>query len=318
MSGLGQIQKIDLREAWPNEASSFTPWLEAHIAELGGVLGLDLEVEAREAPVGPYSLDLLARDTGTGRPVIIENQLEPTDHDHLGKLLTYAGGYDANVIVWVAQEFKEEHRQALDWLNQRTSDETEFFAVRVEVWRIDDSRSAPHFTLVAAPNEWRRGRRRDELTKGPSERMLRYQAFFQPLIDDLHERGFTYARRAPRQSWYNIAAGRPAGVVYRAAFGHGQLARVEVYINSTARAWNKSLFDLVKKRRESIEGELGTELEWSRLDEGLASRIALVRAGSIDDDDGTLDEIRAWMIEWLLTFKRVFGPVLDEVATEVE
>lgn len=241
MTGLGQIQKIDVREAWPNEAASFTPWLEEHIGELGEVLGLDLEVESREAPVGAFSLDLLARDSGTGRPVIIENQLEPTDHDHLGKLLTYAGGHDANVIVWVAREFREEHRQALDWLNQRTSDETEFFGVRVEVWKIDDSRPAPHFTLVAAPNEWRRRRRQDELAKGPSERMLRYQAFFQPLIDDLHERGFTYARRAPRQSWYNVAAGRPAGVVYGAAFGHGREVRVEVYINSTGQEWNKLL-----------------------------------------------------------------------------
>ena len=147
--------------------------------------------------------------------------------------------------------------------------------------------------------------------------MLRYQAFFQPLIDDLHERGFTYARRAPQQSWYNVAAGRPAGVVYGAAFGHGQLARVEVYINSTAKDWNKSLFDLIEKRRESIEDELGAELRWSRLEKALASRIALVRAGSIDDDDGTLDEVRAWMLKWLLRFKEVFGPVLDELGTEL-
>ena len=197
------------------------------------------------------------------------------------------------------------------------SDETEFFGVRVEVWKIDDSRPAPHFSLLAAPNEWRRRKRRDELTTGPSERMPRYQAFFQPLINDRHERGFTYARRAPQQSWYNVAAGRPAGVVYGAAFGHGQLARVEVYINSTGKEWNKSLFDRLEKRRESIEGELEVELEWSRLDDGHASRIALVRAGSIDDDDRTLDEIRAWMIQWLLTFKRVFGPELDKLATEL-
>ena len=147
--------------------------------------------------------------------------------------------------------------------------------------------------------------------------MVRYQAFFQPLIDKLHERGFTHARRAPRQSWYNVAAGRPPGVVYGAAFGHGREARVEVYINSTGQEWNKCLFDLLEQRREYIEGELDAELRWSRLDGALASRIALVRAGSIDDDDGTLDEVRAWMLEWLLRFKEVFGPVLDELGTEL-
>lgn len=148
--------------------------------------------------------------------------------------------------------------------------------------------------------------------------MLRYQAFFQPLIDELHERGFTHARTAPRQSWYNVSAGRAAGVVYGAAFGHGQLARVEVYINSRGREWNTSLFDQLEKRRESIEAELEARLEWSRLDEGLASRIALVREGSIDDNDRDLEQLRAWMLEWLLAFKRVFGPVLDELGAELE
>ena len=153
-------------------------------------------------------------------------------------------------------------------------------------------------------------------TAAASERNLKYQAFFQALIDALHDRGFTRARRALPQSWYNFAAGRPQRVVYGAAFGHGQLARIEVYINNTDREWNKTLFDRLKERRESIERELGAELEWSRLDEGLASRIALVRQGSIDDDDRTLDEIRAWMHEKLLEFKDVFGPVLDELATD--
>ena len=155
-AGLGRIEKAGLREAWPHEAADLTPWLGDHVSELGAALGLELELQSSEAPVGTLSLDLLARDTGTNRTVIIENQLEPTDHDHLGKLLTYAGGYDANVIVWVARNFRDEHRQALDWLNQHTDDDTEFFGVVVEVWKIDGSRPAPHFNMVAAPNEWRR------------------------------------------------------------------------------------------------------------------------------------------------------------------
>ena len=114
MPGLGRIEKVDLHEAWPHEAADFTPWLAEHVSELGNALGLELELQSQEAPVGTFSLDLLARDSGTNHTVIIENQLEPTDHDHLGKLLTYAGGYDANVIVWVTRDFRDEHRQALD------------------------------------------------------------------------------------------------------------------------------------------------------------------------------------------------------------
>ena len=182
---LGHIQRVDLRQAWPHEAADFTPWLAEHLVDLGEALGLDLELQAQEAPVGKFSLDLLARVTGTNETVIIENQLEPTDHDHLGKLLTYAGGCDADVIVWLAREFRDEHRQALDWLNQRTVDDTRFFGVVVEVWTIDDSRPAPHFTMVAAPNEWRREAVRNVRQGNLSDKNRRYERFFQSLIDAL-------------------------------------------------------------------------------------------------------------------------------------
>ena len=154
-SNLAKIERVDLREAWPNEARDFTPWLAENIAELGEALGMDLELQETEASVGGYSLDVLATDLNQNRPVIIENQLETTDHDHLGKLLTYAAGYDANVIVWLTKDFRDEHRAALDWLNQRTGEDTQFFGVAVELLKIDNSRLAPHFNLVATPNEWR-------------------------------------------------------------------------------------------------------------------------------------------------------------------
>lgn len=153
---LAKIERVDLHVAWPHEAYDFTPWLAENIAELGDALGMDLELQQTEAAVGGYSLDVLATDLNQNRPVIIENQLEATNHDHLGKLLTYAAGYDANVIVWLPREFRDEHRQALDWLNQRTGENTQFFGVVVELWRIAGSPPAPHFNLVATPNDWRK------------------------------------------------------------------------------------------------------------------------------------------------------------------
>lgn len=314
--GLGRIEKIeDLREAWPREDTDFTPWLAEHISELGDALGLEIELQEKEASVGSFSLDLLAREPVTNRTVIIENQLEPTNHDHLGKLLTYAGGYDANVIVWVAKDFRNEHRQALDWLNQRTDENTGFFGVAVEIWKIDDSRPAPHFNVVAAPNEWSKETKQSAQAANTSERYHRYQGFFQKLADALTERKFTNPRKALPQSWLSFPAGHGGRVKYGACFGHENTARVEVYIDHPKQVWNKNIFDRLMEQKETIESELSVSLDWQRLDNGRASRIAALHQGSIEDDEDTLDELRNWMVEKLPAFKRVFGPRLDEMAT---
>ena len=316
MTGLSEIERVDLRDIWPNEATDFTPWLGEHTSELGEALGLELEVQAQEAPVGGYSLDILARDLGRNRPVIIENQLEGTDHDHLGKLLTYASGYDSNVVVWIAREFRDEHRQALDWLNQRTDEDTEFFGVVVQLWKIDDSRPAVNFNLVSTPNEWRKenvsaGKSRDV---GTSARGERYQIFFQGLIDSLREdHDFTRARKGQPQNRYSFSAGHGQRVGYNASFAGGGRARVEAYIDNGDKDWNERLFDELEGQKDAIETELQEPLEWERLDNRRACRISVVRTGTIDDDQETLEEIRDWMIERLLKFKRVFGPRLDEL-----
>ena len=313
MSILGRIERGDIREAWPHEAADFTPWLAEHILELGEALGMELELQSQEAPVGAFSLDLLARVSGTNRTVIVENQLEPTNHDHLGKLLTYAGGYDANVIIWVARDFRDEHRQALDWLNQRTDENTEFFGVVVEIWKIDDSRPAPHFNLVATPNEWRREAAGNVRMSQVSDKNQRYMSFFQQLIDALRVRGFTNARKAQPTSWYNFSSGYGARAQYAASFNQGRRVRVEVYMDSDKDS-NKSLFDQLMEQRTSIEAEIGESLEWERLDHRRASRVGIRRQGSIDDDRETLEDVESWMVDKLLDVKRVFGPYLNELA----
>lgn len=312
MQELGTIEQVDLRRLWPNEAVDFTPWLANEISRLGDALGLELEVRDREAPVGGYSLDILAHDVGSNRPVIIENQLESTDHDHLGKLLTYASYYDANVVVWIARQFREEHRQALDWLNQRTDEHTQFVGVIVELLKIDDSRPAINFKLASSPNEWRKeafatSRGRDA---GTSERMERYRSYFQVLIDRLREdKGFTRARKGQPQSWYNFSSGH-SGAAYSAEFNRDGKVSVSLYIDQGDRDLNKEVFDQLLQDKAAIESDLKESLEWQRLEDRRASKITVVRPGAIDDDNETLEDLQEWMIDRLLAFRSVLGPRL--------
>lgn len=157
-ANLGRLEKVSLREAWPNEASHFTPWLAKaeNLALLGEAIGRDLEPHAEEHSVGPFRADILCRDIGTDSWVLIENQLERTDHGHLGQLLTYAAGLNTVTVVWVAERFTDEHRAALDWLNQKTPEDIAFFGLEVELWRIGKSPLAPKFNVVSKPNEWTR------------------------------------------------------------------------------------------------------------------------------------------------------------------
>ena len=315
---LAKIERVpDLRATWPNEAQHFTPWLADNLSELGEALGMDLELQQREASVGGYSLDILATDRNQNRPVIIENQLEVTNHTHLGQLLTYAAGFDAGVIVWLTKEFRDEHRQTLDWLNQRTGADTQFFGVVVELWRIGDSLPAVHFNVVATPNEWRketatRVRGNEPIVSARSER---YRNFFQPLIDTLREKHkFTNVYKAQPQNWYSFSAGYGQRITYGANFTGQKQARVEVYIDDGDGGSNVRLLESLEVHRFEIESALGETLDWQRLENRRACRIALDRPGSIEDDADTLAEIQDWMVKNLLNFKGVFGPRLAELA----
>ena len=313
---LAKIERVsDLRATWPNEAQHFTPWLAENIAELGEALGMDLELQQTEAPVGGYSLDILATDLNSSRPVIIENQLEATNHGHLGQLLTYAAGFDAGVVVWVTREFRDEHRQALDWLNQRTGEDTQFFGVAVELWRIGDSLPAPHFNLVATPNGWRKetiARSENQADVTTSERMERYQDFFQSLIDTLREQHqFTNVRKGQAQNWCNFSTGR-SHVAYKADFTNQQQARVSIRIDYPDGERNLRLVNDLELHKDEIQSQLGS-LNWQQVEGRRACLITLERPGSIQDDDDTLEDLQSWMVDNLLNFREVFGPLLAEL-----
>ena len=158
MSQFGRLTQLELRDHWTDEANEFTPWLakEEKIALVDDSIGLNIEVEAQEQNVGPFRADILCKDTDTENWVLIENQLEPTDHRHLGQLLTYAAGLDTVTIVWIAKSFTDEHRAALDWLNRITDEAFSFFGLEIELWQIGDSAVAPKFNIISHPNDWQR------------------------------------------------------------------------------------------------------------------------------------------------------------------
>jgi Domain of unknown function (DUF4268) len=310
---LGQLTRVEPRTVWSHEATEFTPWLAECLDRLGDLLGMDLELIRREAAVGDFSADLVARDLNRDRIVIIENQLNPTDHTHLGQLITYAAGLDAGAVVWVSPQLREEHRQALDWLNRRLGSSIEFFSVVLEVIKVDNSLPAPNFRLAAFPNNW--GRQVKEVGN-LSGRRAAYQGFFQNLIDEMREKHrLTNARAGLPQNWYTFSTG-VAGIKYGVAFSSSRL-RAELYIDGPDVDANAAVFQALDAEREQIEHELGFSLSWERLDHAIACRIAVYR-----DDSSVIESDRemllTWTIEKLLRLRAVFGPRLRPAVAKAQ
>jgi hypothetical protein len=311
MSGtaLGKLEQVDPRLLWTSAAAHFTPWLASNLSALGEALGLELELVKAGSSVGPFACDIEARDINPGRKVIIENQLEPTEH-HLGQLLTYAAGLDATVIVWISPLVREQHRQAIDFLNRHTAEGLDFFAVGLEVVKIGTSLPAVVFRLVAFPNAWAKTVAATNQHAVTSSRMLAYQEFYQAVIDELRTtHHFTNAKAGQPQSWYSFASGTK-GFLYSASFtAKGQL-RVELYID-VGDERNKLIFDYFAKMKVQLEQSMGEPLAWERLDNRRACRISAVRPNTTIEDVATQShEIQKWVIDQLLLVKKVFGPHL--------
>jgi hypothetical protein len=313
-SELGKLLRVDPRNVWKHEALDFTPWLVEHIDLLGEALGLELEFVAREHAVGDFSVDIKARDVGRNKVVIIENQLEETDHTHLGQLITYAAGLEAGVVIWVSCKVREEHRQALDWLNRGEGATTEYFGVVVELLQIDDSKPAVNLRVIASPNDWSRRSIRAGATDDASGIYALYQQFFQRLIDELRDKHrFTNARVGQPQNWYSFSSGTP-GFTYGVSFAAGGRVRAELYIDCGTRDQNVAAFESLRADKSTLEEAFGEPLDWELLEGKRACRIAVYRPGAIKDSTESLEEYHRWAVDRLLRFKRVFGPRLPAAA----
>ena len=328
---LGRLEKVELRDVWTSEPGDFTPWLarEENLNLLGETLGLQLELEAQEKDVGPFRADVLARDIATESWVLIENQLERTDHTHLGQLMTYAAGLDAVTIVWVAARFTEEHRAALDWLNDVTRTEFRFFGLEIELWRIGESSPAPKFNLASKPNDWTKvvrtktGGGSDSLTPAKQLQVDFWEAFNRYASE--HAQRFRPTRALP-QNWMNIAIGRSGFQLSAIAsmwdnesnsYGSHEI-RAEFVVNHED---SKGYFRALEKRREEFYSRVGQPLTWYSV-EGVRACRAYLRKSVNLEDRKRWPEYFAWLTEKLDQLHQAFAAdvrVLEpEPAEELE
>lgn len=303
---LSRLSKVDLREVWLSEASDFTPWLatEDNLSLLGDTIGIDLELEAQEKNVGPFRADILCKDTVDGHWVLIENQLERTDHTHLGQLITYAAGLKAVTIVWIAQRFTDEHRAAIDWLNDVTGEQISFFGIEVELWRIGDSDVAPKFNLVSKPNDW---------TKSVSEhigealstvRQLQLE-FWTGLREYILEQSNLIRPQKPLpQNWATFAIGRAGFALNTTINTRDNRLTVELTIGSDDA---KAYFHLLHDQKRAIEAEIGEKLDWRELPEKKHSYIVLSREDIDPENRKEWPNYFAWLKNGLEKFHQALS-----------
>jgi len=314
---LGKLTFVDARSVWKHEAQLFTPWLRDHIDLLADVLGLEIEVEGIEVAVGEFTADVLGREPKTGRQVVIENQLESTDHDHLGKLLTYSAGLNAATVVWISPLFRDAHRQVIDWLNQHTDEGLDFFGVEIEMLQIDSSLPAPHFKIVAKPNP-------TKLTKyaavvgPPTERVLKRKRFFEDLIERMRRlRPSLVGSRTSvgTQNWCWLASGK-RGLPFNWTFTEDGQLKVDLWIGTRDKAANKNYFDALFARRTEIEDAMGNEqVTWRRRDDDKSSDFYVAHVGSIDDPDDDLGHLMDWAVKTMLKWTDLLKPMITQPPT---
>lgn len=320
---LGRLESVPPREIWPDEARNFTPWMLDNAAYLGGVLGLEIELEAREHPIGPYYLDLFGRDISNQCVLIVENQLSTTDHRHLGQLLTYAAGTkpQAGTIVWIAPEFRDEHRDALNFLNSRVRGQSEnqirFFGVELGVVRIGNSVPAPQFTIVAAPSDWSEQMAEVQAAAAGGTRAQAYRAFWTRYLTALHKSApqTTKVRSAPAANWITANYLRK-GVSLNLTFIGGGLLTTEIYIDLGHRMRNLDVFYGLKDSAEEVESELGQTLLWDELPGKRACRIRLSRPGEITKPEDH-DELIAWLLNYQIKFKQIFRSRVEDLPADI-
>lgn len=310
MNKISKLKEVDIRELWKHEQYDFSEWLskKENIAELEDILGLTLVDISKEAYVGSYRCDLFAKDEMTGNKVIIENQLESSDHDHLGKIITYASGLDAQYIVWIVKEAREEHKSAIEWLNNNTNSNINFFLIEIHAYKIENSNPAPMFQVIEAPNDFIKNNKTTNkdgnLNKAQSQRL----EFWNQFNDIIIKKGKPFSvRKATTDHWYSVAIGTSEAHVDITLVNKDSVIGVELYISD-----NKELFDKLLQHKEEIENELGFKLDWRRLDTSKASRIIYFIRGLNFDDHSNYEKLMNDTIDVAVKMRDIFKKYINK------
>lgn len=308
MQGLGKLTEVkDLRTIWPHEALDFTPWLieEDNITLLSDAIGIDITVSERESSVGDFSLDIFAIETGTDKKIIIENQLGDTDHDHLGKLITYASGKDANTIIWIVKKAREEHKAAIEWLNNHTDEEIGFFLCEIKLYKIGDSRPAVKFEIIEKPNDWTKEIKKSDAPSETEQQRYEYWVAFQDYAFKNSEFAKRFNRRRPSYDhWLEFSIGSSSYHISVSYIIKRDELDVELLIPD-----DKELFKQAFSNKDIIEKETGLKFDWRELPEKKASRIIIEKKFSLNDKSQWNTQFD-WIIDVMIKMKDVFKKYL--------
>ena len=302
---LGKIKEVDIRKVWAHEQYDFSKWLatEENIKELGDTLNLSLTDIETEKFVGTYRCDIICKDELTGKAVLIENQLEPTNHDHLGKIITYASGLDASVVVWIVGEARQEHASAIEWLNKHTDDDLAFFLVEVHAYTIGDSLPAPMFKIIEQPNDFVRSVKATAHGGELSESQIKRQEFWTMFNEILDQRGKPFnKRKATTDHWYSIAVGSSQCHISIDLVNKEHRIRVGMWIDN-----NKEMFDQMHEHKEEIEAAAGFKMEWDRLEGKKASVICAYIDGLNFKKQDNYPDLMNKVIDIVLAERKAFA-----------
>ena len=305
-----KIKRVPLRDVWRHETLDFTKWLQENMDVLNEVVGLSLSSAERERSAGDFNVDLVAEDAA-GNPVIIENQLERSNHDHLGKLLTYLVAIGAKAAIWIVADPRPEHVNAITWLNESSA--AAFYLLKIEGIKIGDSPPAPLLTLIVGPSE--ESRELGETKKELAERYSIREKFWAQLLEKAKEKTKLHATISPGQyGWIGTGAGR-RGLAYNYVVRQHD-ANVELYIDrgEDSEDENKQIFDSLAQSKDNIESVFGSSLEWQRLEGKRACRIKKqIERGGYRDDPSTWPSTHEVMIDAMIQLEKAFRPHISKL-----